>query len=166
MSQCRKDKAFNTLSRYLLILSAGIFLICISSHIMAQDDPHSPPARQHPQGPPPPPPHPQPPSLKKMFSKINIFKKKDSSPDNANKDPVTTNTTDATASNTSSKKTEQPANAADPQPTGIKPVTTTTTTTTPSAGPLAKSTVVKKKPKKSTKKPAADSKGKVTTPII
>ncbi|MBS1531270.1 MAG: hypothetical protein JSU01_13270 [Bacteroidetes bacterium] len=192
MSQCRKDKAFSLLPKYLFLLFLGICLSCFSSHVMAQDDPHTPPSHERPQGPPPPPPHPKPPSLKKMFGKL--FKKNDGSSDDSDSKKSVTQTSpgqnaaqNATAQNaantsannsvnpntgpaTNSKKTDHAVSRAEPQPTttGIKPTTTTSSGTTNSISPLAKPTAstAKKKTAKKTPKPSTDSKAKATQPII
>src|SRR5579863_699918 len=108
MSQCRKNGGLNPLSKYLLIFSVGICLLCLSAHGWAQtppDDPRLSKDRLQP------PPHPKPPSLKKMFSKINIFKKNKDSAATDNGDNNTPSTTASpsattTATTNGSKKSD------------------------------------------------------------
>lgn len=170
MSQCRKNGAPHILSKYLLIFSVGIFLLCLSAKAIAQAPPDDPRlSHDRPQ----PPEHPKPPSLKKMFSKINIFKKnKDSATDNGNKNTPSSTTTAATTGNksdrvatTSNKKSDQAATTTEPQPVGIKPTTNATANTTPTVSPMGKPVSAKKKTKKTTK-PATSTKTTATAPVI
>jgi hypothetical protein len=164
MSQCRKNRGLNSFSRYLLIFSVGLCLLCLSFNVVAQTPPEDPRlSKDRPQ----PPPHPKPPSLKKIFSKINIFKKnKDSAAENGDKNTPSTSTATATAANTGNKKPEQAIPVAtEPQPTGIKPTTSTTSNSTPTVGPMGKPASAKKKVKKTTK-PATNTKTTTTAPII
>lgn len=160
MSQCRKNGGSHILSKYLLIFSVGMFLLCLSAKAIAQAPPDDPRlSHDRPQ----PPEHPKPPSLKKMFSKINIFKKnKDSAPDNGNKNTPSPATTASTGSN---KKPEPAATATETQPVGIKPTTNATANTTPTVNPMGKPVPVKKKTKKTTK-PATSTKTTATAPVI
>lgn len=170
MSQCRKNGGLNKLSKYLLIFSVGICLLCLSAHAIAQAPPDDPRlSKDRPQ----PPPHPKPPSLKKMFSKINIFKKnKDSATDNGDKNTPSSTTTAATTSKksdqatTSSNKKSEQGTTTEPQPEGVKSTATSTTAnTTPTVGPMGKPVSAKKKTKKTTK-PATSTKTTATAPVI
>jgi len=139
MSQCSKDRERHAVSKYLFIILTGIFFLLISSRGFAQDSSH--------RKPPPPPPHRK---LKEMVDKIkklNPFKKKDKS--NGSNPEEQANVKD------DPKKTD-PIPPPPPPPDPVKPKSNTNST--------HKTTSTKKKPKST--KPATDTKGKVTTPLI
>lgn len=107
MSQCRKERGFRVIPKYLVIFSIGLSLIVFSGNVFGQDS-----SRQRPE----PPPHPKHKSLKEMLDKINIFKKKKKdNPDNNN-----------TTTEVEDKKHDEPAPPPPPEP--VKPKATVKST--------------------------------------
>src|SRR5581483_5853678 len=101
MSRCRNIRRKSEIAKYLFIFFVGLLITCASVNVYAQSDSSTmAPGRRH-----APPPHPKPPSLKKFFHKINIFKKdKDQGQDQTQNQSQAQN--NVTATDNANKTTE------------------------------------------------------------